>query len=422
MGDWRIRVAACAAGAMAVVSAERGLADTASYSPPQAFMDLYDAFVSSGGPSAIGTELAEADAGGATKGPLILVTGTGIYAYAPDRTLIAHADTRLNPASGFFELTAVSHVGPAIAYLARLNELGDGRWQDSLDGLLADVKAVRRVNAETTDNWLDRLDLAAWAPHRDQIGAMVDYAMWMAGTYLQDVKDGDASAFTVDAVDRDFLSVTSHRFPIPYNAVMIGTFSLVTLSSLYGIHADLADTGIDWAAARVVIRMKVGTNVTAGLTAGTQPKVELLRLLSGGALPAESILIAPFADQRPSIGQPELPQEDFDYYAVDVWSRITSRNRIGGTSFVGVDDIYLPARPPLPGDYGVTPAGDIDAFIMRLKHSLTDPRELLSNTVGFWMGPAFAAAGWDPAKVEIPGLTAGLPGGVDGYPADSPPF
>jgi hypothetical protein len=55
----------------------------------------------------------------------------------------------------------------------------------------------------------------------------------------------------------------------------------------------------------------------------------------------------------------------------------------------------------------VTPAGAIDQFMIRVKHSLRDAREMLSNTVAFWMVGELARKNWDPAAVEIPGLTVG---------------
>jgi hypothetical protein len=85
--------------------------------------------------------------------------------------------------------------------------------------------------------------------------------------------------------------------------------------------------------------------------------------------------------------------------------------------FASIPTIYLPERPPLPGDYGVTPAGAIDQFMIRMKHSLRDAREMLSNTVAFWMVPELAAKNWNAGAVDIPGLTTGFPAGVIGYPA-----
>ncbi|MDA0702700.1 MAG: hypothetical protein O3A96_05585 [Proteobacteria bacterium] len=70
----------------------------------------------------------------------------------------------------------------------------------------------------------------------------------------------------------------------------------------------------------------------------------------------------------------------------------------------------------------MTKAGDIDAFIERLKLSLIDSRELLSNAVGYWVPYELAAKDWDPTKADIPGLTTGFPAGVTGYPKTNPAF
>ena len=76
--------------------------------------------------------------------------------------------------------------------------------------------------------------------------------------------------------------------------------------------------------------------------------------------------------------------------------------------------------PKRPGDYGVTKAGNINGFMRRLRNSLVDKRELLSNAVGYWMPGELKAKGWDPSKVDIPGLNTGFPKGVKGYPEESP--
>ena len=69
-----------------------------------------------------------------------------------------------------------------------------------------------------------------------------------------------------------------------------------------------------------------------------------------------------------------------------------------------------------PGDPGFTSADNISDFMIRLKHSLRDEKEMLSNTVGFWMAQELGDNGWDPSKVDVPGLTSGFPAGVQGYP------
>jgi hypothetical protein len=58
--------------------------------------------------------------------------------------------------------------------------------------------------------------------------------------------------------------------------------------------------------------------------------------------------------------------------------------------------------------------------MIRLKYSLLDPREMLSNTVGFWMSGELQNKNWDIEKIEIPGLTTGFPKGISKYPDKNP--
>jgi hypothetical protein len=58
----------------------------------------------------------EADAASGGPGPLVLVMGSDIYLYAStDRALLGHLRFRADRTNGFYELTAISHIGPALA-------------------------------------------------------------------------------------------------------------------------------------------------------------------------------------------------------------------------------------------------------------------------------------------------------------------
>ena len=122
-------------------------------------------------------------------------------------------------------------------------------------------------------------------------------------------------------------------------------------------------------------------------------------------------------EKRPSMSQPELAAADLRYYVQQVWGPLFYRRLIADRVFSNIPTIYLPGRPALPGDPGVTSAAAIDQFMIRLKHSLRVAREMLSNTVAFWMVQQLADKNWDPAAVAIPGLTTGLPQNVSAYPA-----
>jgi hypothetical protein len=243
---------------------------------------------------------------------------------------------------------------------------------------------------------------------------MVDYACARTLSYIGSLGNGDS--FTVTGVNDDFFNGTSAQFPIPFVNVMIGTFMLEALRGAADVHGSLARLKLDWPRAMVLVSSRAGSNVSSGLTEGTNWLVLFLKAASGFTLPDDRIKIVPYAEVRPSLGQAQLTAADRDYYVQRVWGPLFYRKVVSDQVFAGVPTIYLPDRPPLPGDYVVTVAGAIDQFMIRMKHSLRDAREMLSNTVAFWMVQELASKNWDAAAVDIPGLTAGMPAGVAGYP------
>jgi hypothetical protein len=399
---------------------------TGSYAPPAEFMNLFFDFTGSNEPDypvgqpTLGQMLTQAiiakDTANGAPGPLVLVVGSDIYVYdSTSGARLGQAQFRVDRASGFYELTAISHIGPALAYLAEIRANGDPQWKPRLASLQKHVAQVRTVNQRATDNWLDRLNQPAWSAHKAQIRNMVDYACARTLNYIAAIGNGEG--FTAAGVNDDFFNGTTAKYPIPFNNVMIGTFMLEALRGATDVRNTLSRLKLDWPRAMVLVDSRVGTNVSAGLTAGTNWLVLFVKALSGFTLPDDRIKIVPYAEIRPSLGQAQLVPADLTYYVQRVWGPLFYRRLVADQAFANIPTIYLPGRPPLPGDYHVTRAAAIDQFMIRMKHSLRDAREMLSNTVAFWMVPELAHKNWDPAAVDIPGLTVGFPAGVAGYPA-----
>ena len=400
---------------------------TGSYTAPAEFMNLFFDFTGSeepdypAGQPTLGqmvTQSAKESAGGAP-GPLVLVVGSDIYVYDTAGGARLGAERfRADRASGFYELTAISHIGPALAYLAQIKANGDARWQARLASLRTHTAQVRALNRRAADNWLDRLNQPAWSAHKAQIRSMVDYACARTLSYIDSLGNGDR--FTTAGVNDDFFNGTSAEYPIPFVNVMIGTFMLEALRGAADVQGSLARLKLDWPHAMVLVSSRAGSNVSSGLTEGTNWLVLFLKAVSGFSLPDDRIKIVPYAEVRPSLGQAQLAPADLAYYVQRVWGPLYYRKVISDQVFAGIPTIYLPDRPPLPGDYFVTQAGAIDQFMIRMKHSLRDAREMLSNTVAFWMVRELANKNWDAGAVDIPGVTTGFPGGVAGYPAVTP--
>ena len=400
---------------------------TGSYTAPAEFMNLFFDFTGSeepdypAGQPTLGqmvTQSAKESAGGAP-GPLVLVVGSDIYVYDTAGGARLGAERfRADRASGFYELTAISHIGPALAYLAQIKANGDARWQARLASLRTHTEQVRALNRRAADNWLDRLNQPAWSAHKAQIRSMVDYACARTLSYIDSLGNGDR--FTTAGVNDDFFNGTSTEYPIPFVNVMIGTFMLEALRGAADVQGSLARLKLHWPHAMVLVSSRAGSNVSSGLTEGTNWLVLFLKAVSGFSLPDDRIKIVPYAEVRPSLGQAQLAPADLTYYVQRVWGPLYYRKVVSDQVFAGIPTIYLPDRPPLPGDYFVTPAGAIDQFMIRMKHSLRDAREMLSNTVAFWMVRELANKNWDAGAVDIPGVSTGFPGGVAGYPAVTP--
>jgi len=422
-----IRLSCSALTALLLVATPAPAQVTGSYTAPAEFMNLFFDFTGSEEPDypasqpTLGqmvTQSAKESAGGAP-GPLVLVVGSDIYVYdTPGGARLGAERFRADRASGFYELTAISHIGPALAYLAQIKANGDARWQARLASLRTHTAQVRALNRRATDNWLDRLNQPAWSAHKAQIRSMVDYACARTLSYIDSLGNGDR--FTTAGVNDDFFNGTSAEYPIPFVNVMIGTFMLEALRGAADVQGSLARLRLDWPHAMVLVSSRAGSNVSSGLTEGTNWLVLFLKAVSGFSLPDDRIKIVPYAEVRPSLGQAQLVPADLAYYVQRVWGPLYYRKVISDQVFAGIPTIYLPDRPPLPGDYFVTQAGAIDQFMIRMKHSLRDAREMLSNTVAFWMVRELANKNWDAGAVDIPGVTIGFPGGVAGYPAVTP--
>lgn len=401
------------------------------YTTPEAFNDLYFDFTGYAHPGypagrrAIAQDLAAALARSGpseTPGPLVVATSTGIYAYTanPGHACLGGASFRATPNTGFYEITAISHVGPAIAYFGAMKELGDDSWKGHVTPLLEHLRAVRAVNAAPLpEHWLTACACPAWDGREAAIKSLVDYACALAGSYLVKVRDDPARLDAEDVV-ANFLDVSTDEFPVGFNAVMIATFALEGLKSVYEIYGAFREADLNWESTKVLLHNQAGSNFTAGLTRGSNWVHPAVLAIARGRLDPERILITPYAPIPETVGTERLSDEDWDTLANGVWGQLYARPAAARLAFASVPDIDVPTRPPIPGDYEVTKADDLDHFVMRLKHATANVGEMQSNAVGFWLAGEAQAKGWDMTKVDIPGLTHGLPAGMDGYPADAP--
>ncbi len=349
-------------------------------------------------------------------GPLILIIDSDLFVYTNKGEKLLTLPIRADRKSGFFEMTAISHIGPTLAYYAKAKENGSKLWRKGLRALLINVKSVQELNSQEEDNWIHRVEATSWEPFKSKIQNMVDYALNLTSHFIEDVFE--TNNFDVTKLEKDFYTISNDKFPVPFNNVMIGTFMLSALESLHSMHEAFKTLDLDWSKAKVLIKFIPGRNFTAGLSKENNWLVPVLQTLSNGSLQEDRILIAPYIEKTKDLGQEILSQENLNYYKDSVWGSIYARTKIAKSVFRFIPSIdFSEKKEELPGNYTVTNSDNIEDFILRLKFSLENPTEMLSNTVAFWMAGEYAAKKGILEDIDIPGLTSGFKNNLTEYPS-----
>ena len=112
------------------------------------------------GPDAHAVRRHEGDGTRRCSPPLVLVVGSDIYVYnSRSGARLSHDQFRADRTNGFYGMTAISHIGPTLAYLARIKANGDARWKQAAV-FQAHIEKVRALNRRAADNWLDALKIS----------------------------------------------------------------------------------------------------------------------------------------------------------------------------------------------------------------------------------------------------------------------
>src|ERR1700754_4452535 len=153
------------------------------YQPDPAFAALFAAFTG-GSPDSIGAQLTRQMVEQSAGAPLLVSTASDIALF-PGAGKPAKVESFRKSTRGFIELTAVSHVPLAVAYLARMRERGldDAECRQRIDPLLENAQRVRAANR--VELWRDQVALRAFAGQEQKITAMVEYTLATSGDYLQ---------------------------------------------------------------------------------------------------------------------------------------------------------------------------------------------------------------------------------------------
>ncbi|MFI9550530.1 DUF5624 domain-containing protein [Nonomuraea endophytica] len=365
------------------------------------FLRLFSAYTAD--PDSIGRKLGRAVAERSRSDPLIVATATDIALYPGDGKPPTVEGFRIST-RGFKELTAVSHLGPAVASLVRLRALGEESWREAAERLLAEVKATRAANSP--ELWGERIAVEAYRGREHEIAAMVDQACAATTRYLTTVLE-DEEYLTPETLRRDYLVDG-------VNSMMVATFFLVSMDISFRITRWFIERDVAWEQAMVVIAGRQG-RPTAGVTWNTSSVATMILAASRGRLPLDRVYMAPHAPTFSTVKDGDLTEViALEDDLRTLWCGTRATVELGAVMFDGYPS-YAPGGLTLPdvSDPGVTEvsempaihsADDMRALVTRLRIVLEDPRQLLSSCVTDFAAACLAAAGNDPTQVVVPGL------------------
>jgi hypothetical protein len=390
---------------------------TAIYENPE-LLRLFNTYTAD--PESIGRRLARAYEADTRDTPLLVATGADFALYPGSGLPPQVEGYRLSP-RGFKEITAVSHLGPALASLVYLRSaLGDASWRTEAERLLAEVKSSRAAN--TMELWRDRIAVEAFGGRERQIADMIDYTCAVTARYLTRALD-DENYLNWQTLRTDYLEGGGDApLPVPVNHVMVATFFLAGLDISFRIGRWLRAQDIDWERAMVLIAGRQG-RATAGVTWTTSSVATTILGASGRRLPLERMYLAPHAPTFTTPTNGDLTEVvALEQQLRGIWCATRVTVELGGLMFDGYPryapagvhfpDVHDPAVTEISEMPAVHSPDDMRALVTRLRMVMEDPRQLLSSAVTDLAVEALAAADWHPAAVLVPGLT-----GVH-YPTD----
>lgn len=373
------------------------------------FMKLFEQFTA--GDDSIGTNL-QRQLGLLHKDePLLVVTGSEFVLFRGQRLPAVTESFRLNT-KGFFEITAISHLGLAIPYLARLREIGFEGWEKAARELVAQCAVVREAN--TVSYWRDTVAAEAWTGLEEKITDLVDYTCITAEDYIERAL-ADPSLLDFEYMRANLLDGEGpHALPVPFNDMMAATFGLVALDTSYRVIKWLRDQAIDWERVLVIICGRAG-RPSAGLTWESNNICHLLYKTSAQKLERQRVLIAP-----------TLPGVELgDFTSDEASAKIEAGYRqmwYGCLSSVEMSRLMFPGYPAFKPSAESSPVVDADtqiitqmpmvrsindrrAIVSRLRLVMEDPGQQIATAGTQFIVDQLGANGNNPKLVEIPGFT-----------------
>jgi Domain of unknown function (DUF5624) len=378
------------------------------YNPHAFFRDLYDAYT---GPGSIGLHLTRHMVGLTAGDPILVVTGSDFVIF-PGGGAPPVVESFRNSTRGFVELTSISHLGPAVAWIFRLRELGNAGWRDDAQRLIARMDNARGINTESY--WKDVVAVEAWRGYEARITELVDYSCAVTTSFLAGCL-ADESRMTFEHLRQSYLDpVGNPDIPVPINDMMVATFALTYLDIAHRMVRWLRAQKFDWSKLMVLLSGRSG-RPTAGLTWATNNNCHLLWRASGAKLPPENLHIAPhgpsfvLSDLDDSARMAELEGQFRDIFLhlranIDM-ARLMFEGYPSFSKSIEEPPVIEPGTRSLRAMPRLRAPDDRVTAITRLRFVMEDPSQLLSNSVAHFIIDQLCEHDNQPTQVVIPGFS-----------------
>ena len=379
-----------------------------AYAPHDYFRSLYEAYT---GQDSTGQHLTRYMVHLTESDPILVVTGADFFIF-PGNKRPPIVESFRNSTRGFIELTAISHLGPAVAWIFRLRELGYPTWRADAARLLERIQKIHSVNDD--DYWRKVVAADAFAGYETKIADMVDYTCRVTTRYLTSCLE-DESRISFEALRNTYLDpVNSADIPVPINDVMIATFTLAFLDIGHRMLRWLRAQNFDWTRLMVLVSGKIG-RPSSGLTWATNNNCHLLWKASGERLVPENVQITPHG---PAVTVADLANEarvrEVEQQARDIFLHLRANIQMSRLMFAGYPSFTKSIEDPPVIEAGtktlramprLRSPDDRQTALTRLRFVMEDPTQLLANSVAHFVIDQLCESDNQPEKVVIPGFT-----------------
>jgi hypothetical protein len=379
-----------------------------TYSPDDRFRKLYDAYT---GPDSTGLHLTRHVGQLSKQQPLLVVTGSDFVLFPGAGRPPVVESFRLST-RGFVELTAVSHLGAAVAWIFELRELGYASWRDDAERLIERTRQVRGVN--TKAYWVENVAVAAWAGQEAKIADLIDYTCATTVAFLSACLADESRMTFANLRDAYLDPVNSMQVPVPIDDVMVATFALTFLDIAHRIIGWLRAQNLAWENLMVLLSGRSG-RPTAGLTWATNNACHLIWRASGKKLSVENLHIAPHG---PSLAVADLADAArataIEAQYREIFGQLRSNIDLAAKMFEGYPafarsieepPVIEPNTRSLQAMPKLRSPDDRVTAITRLRFVMEDPAQLLSNSVAHYLIDQLCDHDNRPGAVVIPGFS-----------------